>query len=107
MKCRQVRRWLSKYQDGHPSGREANGVAGHLRGCALCCGMRDQMVSLDTEVRETVGPQIERLPNLRQGVMECWLAERGTTAATGRRWQPLLWPHWPARLCLLALSAAA
>jgi hypothetical protein len=107
MKCQQVRRWLSKYHDGHPSGREANDVATHLRDCAQCCGIRDQIVSLDSEVRETVGPQIELLPNLRRGVMECWLAERGTTAATGRHWHPLLWPHRSARLYLLALSAAA
>jgi hypothetical protein len=107
MKCQQVRRWLSKYHDGHPAGREANGVAMHLRGCAQCCWMQDQIVSLDSAVREIVGPRIERLPHLRRRAMESWLAGRGTTAATGRGWHPLRWPHRWASPYLLALSVTA
>jgi hypothetical protein len=107
MKCQQVRRWLSKYQDGCPSGREANGVATHLRGCAECCRMRDQMISLDSEVRETLGPRLEPLSHLRRCVMDHWLSERGAAIARRRRCYPLLWPDRAATLFLLSLSVVA
>src|SRR5438046_7196952 len=107
MKCRQVRRWLSKYHDGHPFGREANRVATHLRGCAECRQQRGQMISLDSEVRERVGTRLEPASHVRHRVMERWLVERAAAAARGNGWYALLSAPRVAALCLLALTVAA
>jgi hypothetical protein len=94
MNCRWVEQLLSDDLEGLLTGKEADNVSAHLRNCPACRRFRNEMISLEEDVRETVRWQPGPFPDLRARAFDRWSTAREVPIAHRHPWflLPLLIP---------------
>jgi hypothetical protein len=74
MNCRQVERLLSDQIEGLVSQQQAERIAAHLRDCAACRRLRDEIAAAGVDLRAAI--EWPRSAEIDRRALDSWLAER-------------------------------